>query len=230
MNKKIKIIYATFACFILSIMTISATYAYWTASVSSASSSLNTESTTYSISMELNPLYSDFSIIPMNDRDALKAIKNQCKDKYDRGACSAYTIRVFGYREELDHISGFMDIKTDNMENISYMVLEEKDEYQENSCVTIEEKNYCISKSATPMGEGKELSIGDSYDVYGKNEKNLLLVIWLTNLQTNQNDTDIGSYNITVTIQAGNGGEIKGTIANSVQVNHDNNDSQNGNS
>ena len=36
----------------------------------------------------------------MNDGDAIKALRNQCKDKYGRGACSAYTIRVFGYSDQ----------------------------------------------------------------------------------------------------------------------------------
>ena len=44
-------------------------------------------------------------------------------------------------------------------------------------------------------------------------------MFWLTNLQESQNTFDIGSFTATVTIQAGNGGEIKGTIASAVQLN-----------
>ena len=105
------------------------------------------------------------------------------------------------------------------MENISYMVLEEQNNSQEDSCVIIDERNYCVSKEATSMGDGSKLSIGDSYDVSGVSEKNLLLVFWLSNLNINQNSIDVGTYNATVTILAGNGGEIKGTIANAVQIN-----------
>lgn len=218
MRNKLKYIYIILACFTLASTTIGATYAYWTASTTSTSNAIQAESTIYSISMEIKPLYTGFSFIPMNDTDALKAIKNQCKDKYNRGACTAYTIRVFGYQEDLDYISGTMDIATENMKNLSYMTLEEKEEYQEENCVKIENKNYCIAKEATPMGEGSNLSIGESYNVYGLNEKNLLLVIWLTNLNENQNITDIGNFNATVTILAGNGGKIKGTIASAIKI------------
>ena len=218
MKKKIKALYAVLACFILAITTIGSTYAYWVSTATSTSNSVQTTSATFKINMEIKPLYAGFSYIPMNDTDALKALKNKCKDKYNRGACSSYVIRVFGYHKELSHISGYLDIETDNMENISYMVLEETEEYNEENCITIEEKNYCIGKTATPMGEGKELSIGESYSVVGLEEKYLILVMWLSNLNKDQNKNDIGSYNTTVTILAGNGGEIRGTIANSVII------------
>ena len=62
------------------------------------------------------------------------------------------------------------------------------------------------------------MSIGDAYNVYGLTEKNLLLVIWLSNLNERQNEKDIGNYNATITVFAGNGGEITGTIANAVKI------------
>ena len=80
MKKEFKLLYGVFAIMILSITTIGATYAYWTASTSSLNNAVNTSSTIYSISMDITPLYHDFSIIPMDDMDALKALKNQCKD------------------------------------------------------------------------------------------------------------------------------------------------------
>ncbi len=216
--KKVKFMYAIFATFVLAIVTMGSTYAYLTTTTNSIENSVTTGSTSYSISMNITPIYSGFSFIPMNDTDVMKALRNKCKDKYDRGACTAYNINVFGYSEELSHISGKMDIETTNMENISYMVLEESEEIDENECIEIEEKNYCISKETTPMGEGKNLSIGDAYNVYGLTEKNLLLVLWLSNLNERQNEKDIGNYNATITVFAGNGGEITGTIANAVKI------------
>ena len=211
-------LYFVFVCFAIAITTIGATYAYFTGSTQSTSNSVRTGSTIFSISLDITAKYSDFSIIPMNDEDVYKALKNECKDKYDRGACSAYILRVYGYDESLEYISGKMDITTNNMENLSYMVLEETDEYDENSCVRIDEEIYCTSVNTTPMGLGTNLPLGSSYNVEGLSEKKLLLVIWLTNLNENQNLTDIGNYNATVTVSAGDGGEIKGTIAGAVQI------------
>ena len=220
MEKKVKIYYGVFACFVLVIMTIGATYAYWTVSAGSGNQAVSTGSSVYSISMQVIPLeeYTGFSFIPMNDVDAMKALKNKCKDKYDRGACSAYQIRVYDYQKDLGYISGYLDFMTANMKNLSFMVLEEKDEFDEDKCLEINEKNFCVSKEATPMGSGEEVSMGDAYSVEGLDEKNLLLVLWLSNLEMNQNMMDIGNFNVTVTIQAGNGGEIKGTIAGAVQL------------
>ena len=104
------------------------------------------------------------------------------------------------------------------------MVLEESDDDDDDSrCVDIGEGHYCISQNVTHMGDGSDLSLGDSYSVSGLSEKNLLLVVWLTNLNRNQNNTDIGNFNATVTINAGDGGEIKGTIASSVIIEPDGN-------
>ena len=194
-----------------------ATFAYWTASANSTQNAVKTHSTIYSISMDITHLYQGFSLIPMNDEYALKGLNNKCKDKYDRGACLAYKIRVYGYNENLNFISGFMDINTVGMENLSYMMYRISDEYNEDSCITIEEKYYCIVKEATHMKDGVGLSLGDSYDVTGTSETEFILQIWLTNLNTNQNDTDIGEFNAVVTMQAGNGGEIKGSISSVIQ-------------
>lgn len=217
-KREVKILYGVLAVFVLAIMTTSATYAYWAASTASSTNSLNTKSTIYSISMKITPLYHDFSFIPMNDQDALKALKNQCKDKYDRGACSAYSIYVYDYNEGLDYISGFMDITTSNMSNLSYMVFRLSDIYLEDSCVAIEGENYCIVKEATTMGDGKHLSLGDSYSVVDMLDTKFILLMWLTNLDRSQNQDDIGSFDAIITMQAGNGGEIKGSISSAIKV------------
>ena len=220
MKKKLKILYIIIMIVVLSITTIGATYAYWTASTESVDSDVNTNSTIYSISMNINPLYHGFSIIPMNDTDALKALKNKCKDKYDRGACAAYSIYVYDYATNLDHISGYMDVTTNNMQNISYMMLRESDTYDENNCVTIEESNeiYCIVREASPIGDGVKLSLGDAYSVTGTTDTKFILLTWLSNLKQSQNDIDIGTFEAIITMQAGNGGEIKGSISSAIKV------------
>lgn len=215
-----KFLYVFFMVIVLALMTVGSTYAYWVATTSSKSAELQTKSTLYSISMQINPLYQGFSIIPMNDVDVLKALKNKCKDKYDRGACSAYYLYVYDYNKDLDYISGYMDISTKNMQNLSYMVLRLSDEIDEERCIKIEDtdENYCIVKDATTIGDGTNLSLGDSYSVKGMDDTKFILLMWLSNFNYSQNDTDIGSYNATVTMQAGNGGEIKGSILGAIKI------------
>lgn len=212
-HKGAKIIYLIIIILTTIVAITGATFAYWTASTNSAQNAVKTHSTIYSISMDITPIYQGFSLIPMNDEYALKGLKNQCKDKYDRGACLAYNIRVYGYNEDLKFISGMMDINTIGMQNISYMMYRISDEYIEDSCVTVNEKNYCIAKEPAHMNEGIGLSLGDKYDVSGMEETEFILLIWLTNLKESQNDTDIGEFNAIVTMQAGNGGQISGSIS-----------------
>ena len=222
MKRDFKVFYTFLAVCILAFSTMGATYAYWAATASSANNALQTASTIYSISMNITPLYHDFSIIPMDDQDALKGLKSECKDKHGRGACSAYEIYVYGYNKDLDYISGILDITTNNMQNLSYMMLRLSDVYDEDNCVSIakedNEEIYCVVKEATSMGDGVGLSLGDSYSVLGMSDTKFILMMWLSNLRESQNDFDIGSFNAVVTIQAGNGGEIKGSIANAVKI------------
>jgi len=218
MKKEFRVLYVVLAVVVLSITTIGATYAYWTASTHSPSNAIHAESTIYSISMNITPIYSDFSIIPMNDTDALKALNNKCKDKYDRGACSAYEIYVYDYNEGLEFISGLMDITTNNMQNLSYMMFRVSDIYEEDKCVIVNGENYCTVKDATPMGDGVGLSLGDAYSVTGMTSTKFILLIWLSNLNQSQNDIDVGSFNAIVTMQAGNGGQIKGSISSVIRI------------
>lgn len=212
---------------VVAVTTTGATYAYWAATASSGENVVQTGSTVYSISMGIAPLYSGFSVIPMNDVDALKGLRNQCKDKYDRGACAAYIIDVYGYAGNVNYISGYMDITTNNMQNISYMVLRISDTYDEDNCVVIERKtadvetvseNYCIVREASPMEDGVGLSLGDKYDVTGTDSTKFILLMWLSNLNYNQNDIDIGTFNAVVTMQIGSGGQIKGSIDGAIKI------------
>lgn len=220
MKKEYKLLYVVLVIIIFSITTIGATYAYWTATTASNNNDIKTESTIYSISMDINPLYHDFSVIPMNDEDALKALKNKCKDKYDRGACSAYNIHVYDYDVNLGFVSGFMNVSTNNMQNLSYMMLKESDTYDENTCVIIDDTEdiYCTAKEATSVEIDTDLSLGDTYDVVGTESIDFILLMWLSNLDVSQNETDIGTFEAIVTMQAGSGGEIKGSISSALII------------
>ncbi len=216
--REYKLLYVVAIIMVVTISTMGSTYAYFAARTSSDDSTLNTGSTTYSISMDINPIYSGFSFIPMNDVDALKGIKNECHDKYNRGVCSAYSIRVYGYSSNLDFVSGYMNVDTNNIENLSYMMFENSDTYDEDNCFEYNGEYYCKVVPATHVVEEENLSLGDSYDVRNKSETKIILLIWLSNLNRSQNENDIGNFNASITMQAGNGGEIKGSIASAVVV------------
>ena len=217
---KIRVFYLIVFVVVVFIFGTGTTYAYWAATANSTKESVKTESTIYSINMNVLPLYNDFSFIPMNDVDAVKALKNGCKDKYGRGACAAYTMKVFGYSNTLSHVSGFMDITTNNMQNLSYMMFRVSDTYDEEKCVNIEvfNENYCIVKEAAVVGDGVGLSLGDAYKVAGTTDTKFILLLWLSNFQYSQNDIDVGSFDAIVTMQAGNGGKVMGSISSVLEI------------
>ncbi len=214
--KKRRSLYLLILIIVLITSIIGSTYAYLTAKVESAANSISTSSSTYSLSMNITPIYNDFRVIPMNDTDIIKALKNKCKDKYNRGACSLYKINIDGYDTKLKTLTGKMDVELINIVNLSYMFFEEKDEViNEDRCISVDEKIYCISKEATPVLEGKNLDLG-SYNIENSTEKNFLLALWLTNLEESQNNYDLGDYNAKITFSMGDGGSITGNIAASI--------------
>lgn len=210
---KNKNLYLIIAIVVLGMSTIGTTYAYWVAVAASPSSSVKTNSTSYSLSMSITPLYSDFKFIPMDDNDALKGLKNKCRDQYNRGACTAYQIKVYDYDKNTAFISGRINTKLDNISNLSYMVLEEQDEYNSDKCATIQDKNYCIAEGPVAILPEEDMSLGSKYNVENKTEKNFILLLWLSNLNESQNKYDLGDFNSTVIFSMGNGGEIKGSIS-----------------
>ena len=214
MNKisKINHIYIILIIFMLVISVIGSTYAYLTATTRSGSD-VGAGSRGYSLSMGITPIYNDFSMIPMDDEDVMKGLRNQCKDKYDRGSCHAYNINVYDFDDAITAISGSINVSTNNISNLSYMVFEESDEDDDNSCITINSINYCVLINTNRISVDTDMSLGDNINVAGMSEKNLLLVLWLSNLNESQNEYDVGDYNAEVTMSlGGNGGEIKGNI------------------
>ena len=212
--KGIKYIYTIIIIFMMIVCVIGSTYAYLSSSAIS-NNDIVTSSSNYNVSLRITPIYSDFSLIPMDDDDAMKALKNQCKDKYNRGACNLYSINVYGYAPSITAISGKINTNLSNIVNLSYMVLEEVnyDINDNDNCITISTKNYCIVKEATMFINNTDMSLGDNYSVIDFESKNLLLAIWLTNLNEDQNSFDIGNYSSTVTILlGGDGGQISGSI------------------
>lgn len=206
--------YIVVIIFMLVICTIGFTYAYLTFNVRS-NNDVSTFSSGYDVSMRITPIYNDFPLIPMDNSDVMKGINNQCKDKFNRGACHLYNIHVYDFDSSVSAISGTINTKLNNIVNLSYMVLESVsyDISNDNNCLSVSNKNYCIGKSSELIIENVDMSLGDNYSVFGLDDKDLLLVIWLTNLDESQNSYDVGDFNSLITIYlGGNGGEISGSI------------------
>ena len=197
---------------------IASTYAYLTSSVASTNNTIHASSISYGLDMNITPLYNDFRIIPTDDEDISKAILNECKDKYDRGSCNAYKINISGYDDKQQTISGVLTATLNNIENLSFIMLEKREIDTDGECIDINEEKYCKTTNPTLITENEELSLGNNYDITNTTEKDFLLVIWLKNLEESQNEFDLGDYNMSITFSVGNGGKISGNIAASINA------------
>lgn len=218
--KELKYTYVVLIIFMLIACVAGSTYAYISSSTVSSDNSVGSGSTGYDVSLSVTPVYASFSLIPMDDSDALKAVDNECKDKYGHGACNLYNINVHGYSSSISSISGTINTTLNGITNLSYMVLEEVSYNitNEPDCVSIDNANYCISKTATSVIGSTDMSLGNNYNVFGLASKNLMLAFWITNLDENQNSFDIGNYDSVVTIfLGGDGGQVSGSISGTLE-------------
>lgn len=215
-------IYIFLIIFMFITCVVGATYAYFSR-LTESGNDIGVSSYNSSVSMNINPVYNDFSLIPMDNEDIFKAINNKCKDKEDRGACNLYNININGYDESIEYISGTINTKLDNIVNLSYMVFEEVDYDITNNdnCLEVDDIKYCVGKEATLITSEEVMSLGNNYDLRGYENKNLLLAIWLSNLDTNQNSFDIGNYTSEVTIFFGDEiTRVSGSISSTLKDNY----------
>ena len=220
MKNRVKVCYILFIIGIFSLTTVGATYAYW-ANNARGNDVMSATSNKYSISMNINPIYNDFSFIPMNNSDVLKAISNECRDKYDRGACSLYYIDIYGYNDEIGTISGTIKFFTD-IKNLNYAILKTK--IDDGECVSISiddnDDEFCLYDDYTKVSSYVEQVLFDSYSVSDADKVRFILVIWLENQDRSQNDYDIGSFSANVTISSLDGIRVQGVINSAVEVNN----------
>ena len=218
MKNRVKIYYLLFVIGIFSLTTVGATYAYW-ANNTMGNDVISATSNKYSISMNINPIYNDFSFIPMNNSDVLKAVENKCRDKYERGACSLYYIDVYGYNEELESVFGIIKFFT-NIQNLNYVILKPK--IDDGECVSINindnDEEFCLYDDYSKVDSYEDQVLFDSYSVSGTDRVRFILVIWLENQNRSQNNYDIGSFSANVTISSLDGIRVQGVINSAVEI------------
>lgn len=220
MKNRVKFYYLLFVIGIFSLTTVGATYAYWS-NDARGNDVMSATSNKYSIGMSINPIYNGFSFIPMNNSDVLKAVENECRDKYNRGACSLYYIDVYGYNEELETISGTINFFT-GIKNLNYVILKPK--VDDGECVSINiddnDDEFCLYDDYTSVNSYVEQELIDSYSVVDVDKVRFILVIWLENQDISQNENDIGSFSASVTISSLDGIKVQGVINGAMEINN----------
>lgn len=192
------------------ILGIGGTFSFFTVSNKSKYDAIKVEAQKIQLALKINSKYSDHQLIPTNDKDIITAYKNKCVDFYDRGACLAYTLEISNFNSKQD-IIGTIDFEVNGIENLSYMLLDE-------------EENVYLEKQKISNGISKRLSLGEHFILDDAKENNpttrtFTLLIWLTNLEKDQNKTDSGG-NFTASITYESviyGNKLTGTLIDVIQ-------------
>lgn len=186
------------------ILLIGATFSYFNTRNMSKMNALSVEAGKVRLGLGVSPLYTGYKLIPTNDSDIMTAYNQKCLDDYGYGACLAYEFEVYNFNLKQDVI-GKIDFNVEGIENLSYMVLDEND-------------TIYLDKTSVGNGITKDLPLGEHFILEDATElnsksKKFKLIIWLTNLEQDQNDTDAGGqFSATITFSSVYGGKLTATI------------------
>lgn len=186
------------------ILLIGATFSYFSTRNMSKMNALAVEAGKVRLGLSVSALSTGHKLIPTNDSDIMTAYKQNCIDDYGNGACSLYEFEVYNFNKSQDVI-GKIDFNVSKIENLSYMILDEND-------------NVYLSKISVPNGETKDLPLGEHFLLGEATElsstsRKFKLIIWLTNLEEDQNDIDAGgSFSAVITFSSVTGGRLTATV------------------
>lgn len=186
------------------ILLIGATFSYFSTRNMSKMNALAVEAGKVRLGLGVSPLYTGYKLIPTNDSDIMTAYNQKCLDDYGNGACLAYEFEVYNFNLKQDVI-GKIDFNVEGIENLSYIVLDEND-------------TIYLDKTSVGNGITKDLPLGEHFILEDATElnsksKKFKLIIWLTNLEQDQNKTDAGGqFSATITFSSVYGGKLTATI------------------
>lgn len=203
-QNKINIFLLITTIFSTFILLIGATFSYFSTKNMSDMNSLAVEAGKVKLGLSVSALSTGHKLIPTNDSDIMTAYKQNCIDDYGNGACSLYEFEIYNFNKSQDVI-GKIDFDVKEIENLSYMILDEND-------------NVYLSKTSVPKGETKDLPLGEHFILGNATElnstsKKFKLIIWLTNLDKDQNGIDAGgSFSAVITFSSVTGGRLTATV------------------
>lgn len=188
----------------ITILTIGATYSFFTINAISKANAVSVEAGRVMVGLGVIPKYHDYKLIPMNDSDVMTAYSQECIDDYGNGACLAYDINVYNYGKMQD-IVGKIDFSLDGINNLKYLLLDSNG----NRYVDITEIS---STAANGLSMGNAFTLPEG-TMTKPSTKDFVLIIWISNLDKSQNDDDAGGkFNAAVTYSSMSGSRITANV------------------
>ena len=194
----------------VSILLIGATFSYFTVNNKSKLNAVSVSAGRVQLGLGVSDMTAGIKLIPTRD-DIMTAYKHNCIDDNGYGACNVFSFSLSNFSKAQDVI-GKIDFTVNNIEHLSYMVLDDNDEIY-------------LSKTSIPNGTSSGLSLGEHFILGDTTEvnpttKNFKLVIWLSNLEEAQEKEDAGTYSAVVTYSSVDGSMLTGTV-NGIKANGD---------
>lgn len=193
MNIK-KNIYNIISILTLVVMVLGSTFAYFTTSQRSSDKAINVSALDIRMDLKIIPLYNGVNLLPTNDTDIDRAFQGKCLD-----SCQAYTIEISNKGQAQD-INGTFSIETDKLVNLKFKVLDQ-------------DNNNEIYKDITSVNIEPQ-SLGNTIHLNSNETKKLILIIWLSNLNEEQNNEQLGYFKGTISLNSVYGAKLTGTISN----------------
>ena len=186
------------------ILVIGGTFSYFTVASASRMNAIDVSAGKIRLGLKVTQENTGFTIIPLNDKDIKTAYQQKCKDDYGYGACLSYGLEVVNYEAETE-VEGIINFEVNNLENLSYMVLDEEG----NTYLDIQHIDKENSKN---LSLGAPFKLSKSIDAIYPSKKFILLV-WLTNIEEPQEETDAGQvFNADVTYRSTTGGRLTASV------------------
>lgn len=178
-NSKTNLYYGILAVLILIVIIIGSTLAYFSYRTSSKNDVVNIKSGSSGVMVSVTQTSMSGELLPLEDDDILKAYRNKCLDKNNNLACNSYLITMQNL-DGVSYLTGNIEfIKSNNLVNLYYMVLDSND-------------NVYIPM--TMVDDNKAFTMGDNIRLKSRGSDTYTLIIWLRNIDENQNSEMNGKY------------------------------------
>lgn len=185
------------------ILLIGTTFSYFTYDNKSKNNAVAVSAAQIRLNLGVSNLYAGHYIIPLKDELIEKAYEKKCVDDTGRGACLAYQLELFNSSKEIE-IEGTIDFNITKIENLSYMVLDEEGN-------TYQDITHIDSDNSRELTLGPNFIIEDG--TLEQTSKKLILLIWLTDNDELQDETDAGgSFTAAVTFRTTEGAKLTATV------------------
>ena len=201
------IFYGVIGVATLVVAIIGATFAYFSATATN-DTVIQGNAAQIGLNLEVTKVSTDAAagLIPMNDEDVAKGLKGDattgskmCVDKNGNTVCQVYQITVTNNGTATAVVNGTLNITGTTFANLKWQLLN-----------GTESSSLSTTTTYNPIAT-TTLDTGASLTASGS--KTYFVMIWISNLESDQTSTDTGSFTGSVTFNSADGAGVSATFS-----------------